>query len=114
VTPQAGDFGADVITVKEKTKNVIQAKCFGENQSVGVEAINEVCGDAGYWNAQNKVVITNRYFTKSAILSAEKNNVKLINRDGVQLFLREYRECLGNKNLFRIFPLRKTANKKAI
>jgi hypothetical protein len=62
VTPQAGDFGADVITVKDKTKTVIQAKCFGEGQSVGVEAINEVCGGAGYWNAQNKVVITNRYF----------------------------------------------------
>jgi HJR/Mrr/RecB family endonuclease len=56
VTPQAGDFGADVITVKDKTKTVIQAKCFGEGQSVGVEAINEVCGGAGYWNAQNKVV----------------------------------------------------------
>jgi hypothetical protein len=55
VTPQAGDFGADVITVKDKTKTAIQAKCFGECQSVGVEAINEVCGGAGYWNAKNKV-----------------------------------------------------------
>jgi hypothetical protein len=35
-----------VITVKDKTKTVIQAKCFGEGQSVGVEAINEVCGGA--------------------------------------------------------------------
>jgi hypothetical protein len=110
VTTQEGDFGADVITVKDKTKTVIQAKCFGEGQSVGVEAINEVCGGAGYWNAQNKVVITNRYFTKSAILSAERNNVKLIDRDGLQLLLREYRYSLENKKLFRFFPLRKQAN----
>lgn len=61
VTPQAGDFGADVITVKDKTKTVIQAKGFGKGQRVGVEAIYEVCGGAGYWNALNKVVITNRY-----------------------------------------------------
>jgi restriction system protein len=30
VTPPSGDFGADVITVKEKVKTVIQAKCYGE------------------------------------------------------------------------------------
>ncbi|MEC1526075.1 restriction endonuclease [Neobacillus niacini] len=69
----------------------------------------KVCGGAGYWNAQNKVVITNRYFTKSAILSAERNNVKLIDRDGLQLLLREYRDSLENKNLFRFFPLSKQA-----
>jgi HJR/Mrr/RecB family endonuclease len=110
VTPQSGDFGADVITIKDKTKTVIQAKCFGEGQSVGVEAINEVCGGAGYWNAQKKIVLTNRYFTKSAILSAERNSVKLIDRDGLTLLLREYRESLEKKNLFRIFPPRKKAN----
>jgi hypothetical protein len=49
----AGDFGADVITVKDKTKTVIQAKCFGEGQSVGVKAINEICGGAGYWNGNS-------------------------------------------------------------
>jgi hypothetical protein len=110
VTPPTGDFGADVIIIKNKTKTVIQAKCYGEGQSVGVEAINEVCGGAGYWNAQKKMVITNRYFTKSAILSAERNNVRLINREDLQLLLREYRESLENKNLFRIFPQRKQAN----
>ncbi|MCM3669011.1 restriction endonuclease [Mesobacillus maritimus] len=110
VTPPSGDFGADVITIKDKTKTVIQAKCYGDRQSVGVEAINEVCGGAGYWNAQKKIVITNRYFTKSAILSAERNNVKLVDRDDLQLLLREYKECLENRNLFRIFSHRKQAN----
>jgi hypothetical protein len=111
VTPSSGDFGADVITIKDKTKTVIQAKCFGQGQSVGVEAINEICGGAGYWNAQKKMVITNRFFTKSALLSAERNNVKLIDRDGLQLLLREYKESLENKNFFRIFPFWKQANK---
>jgi HJR/Mrr/RecB family endonuclease len=110
VTSSSGDFGADVITIKDKTKTVIQAKCFGQGQSVGVEAINEICGGAGYWNAQKKMVITNRYFTKSAILSAGRNNVKLIDRDGLQLLLREYQESMKNKGLFRIFPPKKKAN----
>ncbi|WP_157951030.1 restriction endonuclease [Peribacillus acanthi] len=110
VTPPSGDFGADVITVKDKTKTVIQAKCYGEGQTVGVEAINEVCGGAGYWNAPKKMVITNRYFTKAAILSAERNNVKLIDRDSLQLLLREYRDTVENKNSYIMFPFRKQAN----
>ncbi|WP_163103075.1 restriction endonuclease [Peribacillus alkalitolerans] len=110
VTPPTGDFGTDVITVKDKTKTVIQAKCYGEGQNVGVEAINEVCSGTGYWNAQKKIVITNRYYSKAAILSAKRNNVKLIDRDGLQLLLREYQDSMENKNLFSIFPLKKQAN----
>lgn len=83
VTPPSGDFGADVLTVTGKTKTAIQVKCYCNGRTVGVEAINEVLGGAGYSNAQRKMVITNRYYTKAAIQSAERNNVELINRDGL-------------------------------
>lgn len=93
-----------MITVKEKVKTVIQAKCYGEGKTVGVEAINEVCGGAGYWKAQKKMVITNRYFTQSAILSAKRNQVKLIDREGLQNLLHEYREALEQNHLHRLLP----------
>jgi hypothetical protein len=47
--PPSG-FGDDVITVKDKTKTVIQAKCFGEGQSVGVEAFANISVHQGFSN----------------------------------------------------------------
>ncbi len=81
VTKASGDFGADLILKKGRDKIVVQAKCYGEGKSIGVSAINEVLGGCGYHNANTKIVITNRYFTKAAITQAKRNNVKLIDRD---------------------------------
>lgn len=81
VTKASGDFGADLILKKGKDKIVVQAKRYGEGKSVGVSAINEVLGGCGYHNANKKIVITNRYFTKAAITQAKRNNVKIIDRD---------------------------------
>jgi hypothetical protein len=108
VTPPSGDFGADVITVKDKTKTAIQTKCYGDGRTVGIEAINEVLGGAGYWNATRKMVITNRYFTKAAISSAERNNVELIDREGLKKLLQEYHDTLEEKFNFGFLPKWKT------
>lgn len=102
VTPPSGDFGADVLTVKNKTKTAIQAKCYGEGRAIGVEAVNEVVGGAGYWNATRKIVITNQYFTNAAIESAKRNDVILVNRDGLQVLLKKYRNALETKQNDRL------------
>jgi restriction endonuclease Mrr len=107
----ATDGSAEI--VKRIYEEYIEGKSFDAiRRSLFNEDIMKFVAVQVYWNAQNKVVITNRYFTKSAILSAERNNnnVKLIDRDDLQLLLREYRDCLENKNLFSFFPLRKQAN----
>ena len=69
LTPHT-DYGIDVIIIKYKIKIGIQAKCYGEGRTIGVEAVNEVCGGAGYWKVQKKMVITNRYFSKKALITA--------------------------------------------
>ncbi|WP_081810718.1 restriction endonuclease [Bacillus sp. UNC438CL73TsuS30] len=64
----------------KKEKTVVQAKRYGEDK-VGVDAINEVDGAAGYYNATKKIVITNRYYTEVAKMSCKRNRVTLFYRD---------------------------------
>lgn len=100
VTPN-NDFGADVITIRGKKKTVIQAKRYGEGRTVGVAAINEVVGASGYYHAHKKIVITNRYFTSAAKETAKRNNVKLIDRDGLVSLLKQYRHALDQSFISR-------------
>ncbi|GAE35699.1 restriction endonuclease [Halalkalibacter akibai] len=89
VTKPTGDFGADLILKRGKDKIAVQAKCNGEGNNVGVDAINEVLGGAGVHGANKKIVVTNRYFTKNAKISATANNVKLVNRDNLIMMIKE-------------------------
>lgn len=102
VTPN-NDFGIDVIIIKDKIKAGIQAKCYGEGRTVGVEAVNEVCGGAGYWKVQKKMVITNRFFTKKALITAKSNNVEMIDRDGLQFLIKEYQKISEQRKIFNFF-----------
>ena len=72
------DYGIDAIIIKDKIKCGIQAKCYGENLTIGVAAVNEICGGSAYWKVQKKMVITNRYFTKPALITAKLNNVEMV------------------------------------
>ncbi|GGH73243.1 hypothetical protein GCM10007096_00270 [Pullulanibacillus pueri] len=99
VTPSSGDFGVDVKMIKNKTLTAIQAKCYGEGKTVGVKAINEVVGGAGYWKADKKMVITNRYFTDAAIKTAVRNHVKLVDREGLRILLQQYHDALKKRRL---------------
>lgn len=102
VTPH-NDYGIDVIIIMDKIKTGIQAKCYGEGRTIGVEAVNEVCGGAGYWKVQKKMVITNRYFSKKALITAESNNIEMIDRDGLQLLLKAYQKMRDHRSIFSFF-----------
>jgi restriction system protein len=92
VTNPSGDFGGDLLLRKRKEKSVVQAKRYGEDKKVGVDAINEVVGAAGYYNATKKIVITNRYFTDAAKISAKRNGVTLLDRDDLIRMINQYNE----------------------
>ncbi|MGD6803933.1 restriction endonuclease [Rossellomorea aquimaris] len=99
-TNPTADYGADLILKRNNDKIAVQAKCYGEDKKVGVGAINEVLGGAGYHNCNKKVVVTNRYFTENAIISATRNNVLLVNRDGLIQMLNEFNERKYSKPVF--------------
>jgi hypothetical protein len=92
VTNPSGDFGGDLLLRKRKEKSVVQAKRYGQDKKVGVDAINEVVGAAGYYNATKKIVITNRYFTDAAKISAKRNAVTLLDRDDLIRMINQYNE----------------------
>ncbi|MED3911873.1 restriction endonuclease [Peribacillus simplex] len=93
VTSPSGDFGGDLILKKGKEKSVVQAKRYGKDKKVGVDAINEVVGAAGYYNATKKIVITNRYYTDAAKITGKRNGVTLLDRDDLVRMLNQYNDA---------------------
>ena len=87
VTQQSGDQGLDVIAIKNGTKIGIQAKCY--SNTVGNSAIQEAVAGKCFYNCDKLIVITNNYFTSSAIKLAQANNVILWNRDMLKEKIKE-------------------------
>jgi len=79
LTKTTGDQGIDILAEKDKIKIAIQTKCY--SAKVGNHAIMEAFAGMKHYNATKCMVITNNYFTKSAIELAKSNNVVLWNRD---------------------------------
>lgn len=78
VTKATGDYGADLVLTKESEKIVVQAKRYSKN--VGISAIQEITASKSYYNATRAWVVSNSFFTKSAIELAQSNGVELLDR----------------------------------
>jgi len=81
-TDASHDFGADLIASRSGYRMVVQAKRYQKN--VGVEAVQQVIGSMRYYDADYAMVVTNSYFTASAIKLAEANDVLLWDRDQLE------------------------------
>ncbi|MBR7091754.1 MAG: restriction endonuclease, partial [Clostridia bacterium] len=79
VTKASGDQGIDVIAEKRGIKTGIQAKCW--SGAVGNAAVQEAVAGKSFYQCDKVMVITNRYFTDSAIQLAKANDVILWDRD---------------------------------
>lgn len=79
VTQGSGDQGIDIIAYKDDIKYGIQCKCYGSD--IGNRAVQEVFAGRAFYQCHVGVVLTNRYFTKSAIELASRNGIILWNRD---------------------------------
>ena len=78
VTQGSGDQGVDVIAHKDGVKYAVQCKC--HSSDIGNKAVQEVYAGKDFYDCHVGVVLTNRYFTKSAIELAKKNGVLLWDR----------------------------------
>lgn len=79
LTPKTGDFGADLILTKNNRKIAIQAKRYKDK--VGVGAIQEIHTAKSYYRADECWVVTNNYYTDSAVKLAASSGVVLIDRN---------------------------------
>ena len=87
-TPKTGDQGADLIIKKNGIKTIVQAKRY--SSTVSNKAIQEAIAAKQYYNADDSLVVTNNYFTKSAKDLAQKSNVRLWNRDKLKEHMSSY------------------------
>ncbi|MDD3013651.1 MAG: restriction endonuclease [Candidatus Gastranaerophilales bacterium] len=88
VTKGSGDQGADLIIEKIGKRTVIQAKCY--SNVVGNKAIQEAVAAKAHYNCTAAIVVTNNYFTKSAMELAGSNNVELWDREVLEERLNLY------------------------
>jgi hemerythrin-like domain-containing protein len=79
VTKASGDQGGDLIIEKFGEKTVVQAKRY--TTRISNSAVQEVVAAKAFYGCPKAMVVTNSYFTKSARLLAEANQVELWDRD---------------------------------
>lgn len=79
VTQGSGDQGIDIIAYKDYIKYGIQCKCYASD--VGNKAVQEVFAGKTFYQCHVGIVLTNSYFTKSAIELAQMNGIVLWDRD---------------------------------
>ncbi len=79
VTPPANDQGIDLFAEKDGVSYAIQCKRY--HGKVGNKAIQEAVAGCGFYHCDVPVVLTNSFFTVSAVQLAEENGVELWNRE---------------------------------
>ena len=84
MTPTTGDQGVDIIAYRNGFKYAVQCKKY--SSSVGNKSVQEVISGMTYYSCDAGLVMTNSYFTKSAIALAEKANVALIDGEDIREF----------------------------
>ena len=82
VTKDSGDQGIDIIATKDNIQYGIQCKCYSSD--IGNKAVQEAFAGKTYYGCHVAVVLTNRYFTKSAKELAATNKVILWDRNKLE------------------------------
>lgn len=90
ITKASMDFGADLVIKKDGIKSVVQSKRY--SSKVGIKSVQEVVSAKSFYNADKAMVVTNSYFTKSAVQLAKANHVELIDRDILIKMLNQIRK----------------------
>ena len=88
VTKSSGDQGVDIIAQNNVFKIAIQTKCY--HNRVGNKAIQEVTAGMRYYGCNKGMVITNSYFTNSAIELANANDIELWDRHTLEEKIKRY------------------------
>lgn len=78
LTPQAGDFGTDVLAERDGLRYAVQVKRYRGN--VNVDALYQSLGGRDYYGCDRAMVVTNSVFTQAAKELASKANIQLVSR----------------------------------
>ncbi|VWD36107.1 hypothetical protein BCO18430_06396 [Burkholderia contaminans] len=89
-TKLSGDQGADLFVSRFGKKIVIQAKNY--SGSVGNAAVQEAISAKSFYGCDEAMVVTNSYFTRSALELADATSVRLVGRRELQAYLDDYNQ----------------------
>ncbi len=81
VTPGSGDQGVDITAEKDEVRFAFQCKCY--HTDLGNTPVQEVYTGKAIYRCHVGVVMTNSYYTKSAIAAAEATGILLWDRDKI-------------------------------
>jgi restriction system protein len=102
-TRHVGDYGGDLVVVKNGVRTLVQAKRY--NKKVGLDAIQQAVAAKPHYNCRQAMVVTNSYFTNQAFTLARSNYVKLWNRNRlVNVILNSQEKHLDSKKLRQLLP----------
>ena len=87
VTRGSGDYGVDILAEKDGITYAVQCKC--HTDPIGIRAVQEVYAGRDYYDRMVGVVMTNQYFTSSAVHAAEKLKILLWDRGYVEEMMEE-------------------------
>ena len=79
LTPSTNDYGIDIIAESMGLKFAIQ--CKRSKSKIGNKAVQEAFSGKTYYKCDVAVVVTNNYFTRQAIETANATEVVLWNRN---------------------------------
>ena len=100
-TSYSGDYGADLIIVKEGKSIAVQVKRYSAGAKVGVKDINQILGARDYYNCEAARVITTSSYTKSGQGLALKTQTELWDWDRLQKSICD--TYFGGKDYYRYF-----------
>ena len=104
VTKSTGDFGVDVLLVKDNIKTAVQVKRYGRENLVGVGDINQVIGGREYYKCDKAIIITTSTFTKAGKKLAEQTSVELWDWNKL---LNEIKKYIWKGKMYMIFLIKK-------
>lgn len=79
VTPGSGDFGVDLIAVRDSERWAVQ--CKRRKSTVSLKAVQEVVAGRDHHYCNATMVVTNSHFTQSAIELAQSTGCRLVDRN---------------------------------
>lgn len=82
VTKGSGDFGADILAVKDGVTYAVQCKCY--NSAIGIHAVQEAAAGRDFYDRMVGAVMTNQYFTGPAEAAARKLKILLWDREQIE------------------------------
>jgi restriction system protein len=91
-TKRTGDQGADLFAQRFGRRIVIQAKNYIDR--VGNSAVQQVLAAKAFFACDDAMVVTNSYFTASALELAAAAGVRLVDRHALQGYLDDYNQAI--------------------